>query len=271
MKFGNASWGFRELSLNQQLAITREMGLKYLELGIANAPKDIPLDVTGDVLRNVLAAYEKYGITLTHAATGNDFTSGDADLEKVKRVIDICANLGVEYLRIFSGFSPAEEVTGARWDTMINCLSKCAAYAKENNVTLTIETHGGVDAYDDGVVHFHSTSSHPESLYRMLNQLPVDVKINFDPANLYAVGMEHPEEVYEKIKDRVAVVHLKDFAKLLSGHIRPVACGEGGMDWKPILNALSDFHGVALFEYEIPEDIEEGSRRCQAFIMQNLR
>ena len=68
------------------------------------------------------------------------------------------------------------------------------------------------------------------------------------------------------MKDKVAVVHLKDFAPLPSGHIRPAACGESKMDWIAILSALKDFNGPALFEYENTEDIEEGSKRCLDYI-----
>lgn len=116
MIYGNASWGFHEMDLEEQLKITAKMELPILELGIANAPKDLPLDASDSELENVKSLYKKYGVKLMCAATGNDFTNGNSDdVEKVKRVIDICAKLGVKYLRIFAGFSPAAEVVGERW------------------------------------------------------------------------------------------------------------------------------------------------------------
>ncbi len=267
MILGNASWGFRETPLEKQLEITSDMGLSVLELGIANAPKDIPLDATDADLDKVKELYNKYGVELLCAATGNDFTTGDtADVAKIKRVTDICAYLGVKILRIFAGFSPAEEVVGERWDTMINCLKEVGAYAEVKGVTLTVETHGGVDGFDDGVLHFNSTSSKPELLYKMLGELPSYIKVNFDPANVRAVGTKNPETVYNEIKDRVAAVHLKDFANLPSGHLKPAACGEGDIDWAAVISALKDFDGPAMFEYENTEDIKEGSIRCYEHI-----
>ena len=59
MKFGNASWGFRETPLEEQLATTQSMGLKVLELGIANAPDDIPLSVSDEELKEVKRLYDK--------------------------------------------------------------------------------------------------------------------------------------------------------------------------------------------------------------------
>ena len=269
MEFGNAAWGFRELPLEEQLKITRGMGLGILELGIANAPGDLALSAGEAQIREVRNLYQSYGVRLRYGSTGNDFTTGDrTDLEKLKRGCELCHKLGIEYLRIFSGFSPVGEVTGERWDNMIACLKEADAYARTKGVYLVIETHGGVRSFADGVEHFMSTSSQPETLYRMLGELPDTVKVNFDPANLWAVGIQHPEEVYESCRERVAMVHLKDFAPLPSGHLRPAACGESRMDWKKILTALKDYEGAALFEYENPEDVAEGSRRCYEYIME---
>lgn len=271
MKFGNAAWGFRETPLKEQLKITHDMGLEYLELGIANAPGDIPLSASVYELEAVKSLYQTYHVKLTYASTGNDFTNGDTrDVEKVKRVIEICQKLGVKYLRIFSGFAPVEDVAGGRWDNMIACLCQTARYAAEHDVCPVIETHGGVRAFQDGVEHFMSTSSCPEALYRMLEELPDTVKLNFDPANLWAVGMAHPEEVYAACKERIAMVHLKDFAKLPSGHIRPTACGEGGMDWDCLLKGMKDYKGAVLFEYENAEDVKEGTMRCYEYIRKKM-
>ena len=267
MVFGNASWGFRETPLEEQLKITKDMGLDVLELGIANAPKDVPLSVSDEEISRVISLYDKYGMDLCCAATGNDFSNGDkTDVPKVKKVIDICEKMGVKYLRIFAGFSPVAEVTGERWENMIECLKEVAEYAKDKNVYLVVATHGGVNGFDDGVEHYLSTSAEENTLYKMMSELPENVKVNFDPANLWAVRNKHPENVFNNLKNRVAVTHLKDFAPLPSGHIKPAACGESDMDWTAILDALKEFDGPALFEYENIEDVEAGSRKCFEYI-----
>lgn len=266
MEFGNASWGFRETPLEEQLKITREMGLQYLELAIANAPMDLPLDADRAALAEVRELFEKYGVKLQYAATGNDFTTGGQDLEKVKKVVEICASLGVSCLRIFAGFSPVEEVTGFRWDNMIHCIREADQFASARGVSLAIETHGGVRSYEDGVSHFMSVTTLPKALFKMLGELPDRVKVTFDPANLRAVGIERPETVYEACRERVAMIHLKDFMRLPSGHLVPAAYGEGSMDWKSLWAALSDYKGIALFEYENPQDAADGLRRCLDYV-----
>ena len=54
MRFGNAAWGFRETPLEKQFEITRNMGLDILEVGIANAPDDIPLDVSEERIAEII-------------------------------------------------------------------------------------------------------------------------------------------------------------------------------------------------------------------------
>ena len=178
----------------------------------------------------------------------------------------MCAELGVKYLRVFAGFSPVEEVVGTRWDVMIECLTEVGNYSKYKGVTLAVETHGGVNGFDDGVEHFYSTSTKPEALKKMIEQIPENIFFNYDPANLYAVGIENPDEIYQLIKERVAYAHFKDFAPLPSGHILPAACGESNMDWNAILNGIGENDMIALFEYEIPDDLEDGLERCAKFI-----
>lgn len=272
MKFGNAAWGFRELPLEEQLKTTNQMGLRIHELGIANAPTDISLDASDNELENIKKLYKKYDIDLLCAATGNDFTVGNGDVEKVKKVTDICAKLGVKFLRIFAGFSPVKEVTGERWQVMIDSLNECAEHAKDKNIILAIETHGGVNNFENGEVeHFASTTTIAEILTKMLDELDSSVMFVYDPANLYAVGIERPNEIYKILKCRVGYVHLKDFKTMPSGHLKPAACGESDMDWKEILQGLGDFKGPMLFEYEIPEDLESGLQRSYEFIKRETK
>ncbi|MBQ8813071.1 MAG: sugar phosphate isomerase/epimerase [Lachnospiraceae bacterium] len=266
MIFGNAAWGLRETPLEEQLRITKDMGLKVLELGIANAPADVSMDVTDEELVKIKGLAAAYGVDIMCAATGNDFTVSAEDVGKVKRVVDICEKLGIRYLRIFAGFTALAEVTEAMHQRMLDALRVVCEYAEEKGVVPVIETHGGVNGFADGVEHFHSTTTDMESLRRMASSLPDNAKICFDPANLYAVGHTNPESFYVEFKDRIGYAHFKDFAKLPSGHLRPSYCGDSDMDWTAILAVMSDFEGPALFEYENVEDVEEGLKKSYAYI-----
>lgn len=269
MKFGNAAWGFRETPLEEQFKITADMGLSFLEIGIANAPDDMPLDVTNEKLLEIKVLAERYGINIFAAATGNDFTTGVEDIPKIKRVIDICNTLRIPYLRIFAGFTPLSDVTDDTFKMMIESLIVVCNYADENGVVPVIETHGGVNCYDDGVEHIMSTTTDIGTLKAIINKLPNNARICFDPANLYAVGIKQPELFYSEIKDKVAYAHFKDFEKLSSGHLKPSFCGDSDMNWDLILKSMEDFEGIAVFEYENVYDIKEGLEKSLKFIKEN--
>lgn len=270
-QLGAAAWGFRELQIEEQLILCKKLGLTFLEVGIANAPMDIPLNATVDDLNKIKELYQKYGILLSMAATGNDFTLNNEEevhkeIIKIKKVIEISSILGVKFLRIFAGFSHAEEVIGTRFEIMIKAITEVAEYARIKGVILAIETHGGVDVYEDGVVHYMSVSTEPEQLKYLIREIPSDVKFVFDAANLYAVGIKHPEDIYSMMKDRIAYMHFKDFVRMPSGHLLPGACGESDMDWGNFLKAVSDFTGPLLIEYEIPDRIEEGCQKSIQYL-----
>jgi sugar phosphate isomerase/epimerase len=273
MHLGLAAWGFRETPLEKQLEITRRLGLDLLELSIAGHHNDfLQIDASAHKIAEVINLFKSSRVSLSCASTGNDFTQPEkADnfkqLEFVKKVIDIASEVGAEKLRIFAGFSPVAEVVGDRWKVMIDCLTQTADYAVIRGITPAIETHGGVTATEYGVKHFYSTSSHPETLLKMLKELPESVKINFDPANLYAVGIKNPDEIYIKLKGRIAYAHLKDFVPVNgSDSLRPAACGESDMDWKKLMVAMADFSEPCLIEYENIEDIEDGCQRSLQFL-----
>lgn len=264
-RIGAAAWGFRELSLEEQLKLCKKLGFSCLELGIANAPRDVPVDAAEEQLKEIVKLYQSYGIELTCAATGNDFTLLDAEeikeqVEKVKKAIDICKTAGILYLRIFAGFSPVYEVIGERWEYMIQALNEAAAYAESQGVVLAIETHGGVNGFEDGVEHFASVSTETETLEKMLRELKESVMFVFDPANLAAAGHEELVAQYNLLKERIAYMHVKNFKLLPSGHLDPAAAENGILDWEKFLSESGFYTGAYLVEYEKTDTIEQGSR-----------
>jgi sugar phosphate isomerase/epimerase len=274
LQFGAASWGFRETPLERQLEITQALGLDELELGIAGHENDVlQLGATAETLMQVQALFAGHGIPLLHASTGNDFTQADeaaclASLEAVKRVSEIAAKLGARHLRIFAGFSPEEEVQGARWELMVRCLNEAVRYAAPLGLTLAVETHGGVKSVPGGVVHFDSTTTRPELIARLLCEVDKRATILFDPANLGAVGMSEGTilALYRTLRPRISALHLKDFKVVGSNALQPCACGEGKLDWEILMHEFREFSGVGFMEYENTEDIEAGLKRTLAAI-----
>ena len=265
MELGNAAWGLRETPLEQQLAITAAMGVPLLELSIAGYDRDfLQLDADDARIRAVRDLFDRFGIRRDCACTGNDFTGDDVDaqLAKVRRVIEIAAKLDVKLLRIFAGFASDSVVYGPRFDRMLDALRSAARHAAERGITLAVETHGGGTANGSALVHFASVTTRIDTWPEILK---TGVSINYDPANFAAAGGTDPVAFYTRFRDAVRYVHLKDF-RSVPGGVVPAACGEGRLDWPLLMETLRDYRGPALIEYEVPEDVEEGLRRSLEFL-----
>lgn len=263
-ELGLACWGMRELELRQQLELCARLGVRLTELDIANAPGGLSLACGAKELQQTARLFEAYGIPPRYAATGNDFTMADggevsAQIEKVRQVIEICEGLGIGFLRIFAGFSPAQEVTEERFGRMLDALETVCRYADSRKVRLVLELHGGVKPWGTGVTHFHSVSTRWDMAERLWREGPEELLFLLDPANLCAVG-EDPVRYYELLKGRIAYMHAKEFVRLSDGGLAPAACGAGTFDWKAFFENTGDFDGPVLIEYEQTQDVEEGMR-----------
>ncbi len=266
MKYGLAAWGLREESLENQLKITSALGLDLLEFSIANYDKDVLWPGAGDAeIEEVKAMFRKYGVRLECGCTGNDFTGDDVpeQVDKVKKVIDIASKLGIRYLRIFAGFSSDSTVIGEKFSAMLEALRTVSAYAAAKNITLCVETHGGVACLDNGaLVHFNSVTTRIDHWQEMVK---TGVSITYDPANLTAVGTACAPAFYRQFREYIPYIHLKDFRDVPGGVV-PAACGEGRLNWQKLMEELKDFDGPAMIEYELPEDVRDGMKRSLDFL-----
>ena len=261
-EIGAAAWGLRLNPLKEQFAICRDLGLTQLELQIANAEGDyLQIGAGEKEFAQVREWSREYGIGIRCAATGNDFSNDDYrdQVTKVKTAIMIAAGCGCEFLRIFAGFNSDSIMHGARLDNMLASLKECAEFAKLHKITLVVETHGGVNDLGNGaIMHVASITTRANTWQPILD---TGCKMLYDPANLDAAGQADPIAFYHKFANSIAVIHLKDF-KVVPGGWRPAACGEGGLDYPALMDAIHDFTGPVLLEYELPEDIIDGFRRC---------
>ena len=271
MNYGLAAWGLRLTPLRDQLDMTKRIGVRHLELGIAGFRNDLlQADSPPCAVDTVRDLFRSADLEPFCAATGNDFTLEKENevrqsLDQTLASLKLADMLGIRYLRIFAGFSPVAEVAGKRYDLLTECLKKVYDEAKKTQVLPVVETHGGVEELADGTVrHFASISTEDDTLERLLNDVP-DMKLNFDPANLHVLGKDIVA-FYRRYREKIAYVHLKDFVRKGMGWY-PAACGEGNMDWTGLLAEMRSFEGPALLEYEIPADAERGFADSLKFLL----
>lgn len=116
-------------------------------------------------------------------------------------------------------------------DTFIRNLAPVAEEAEKRGVTLAIEP-----------VWNHIVWNPDRALEVIRSIGSRNLRIIFDPVNL--LSMENVEdrervigEAMDKLCDRIAMVHLKDFARE-NGKLKSVAAGTGEMDYSDILSFL---------------------------------
>lgn len=187
-------------------------------------------------------------------------------VESVKEGIDTAVKLGTSRLRVFGGSTniPQGIRKEDRLDIIIECFGKCIDYAKDRNITMVLENHGGVPVTSDELLKvIHSIDS------------PY-LKVNFDIGNFLSSGGENPINAAEKLYPFVDFVHAKDLAEVNSGDKKYEACvtGEGIVPIKECLQLLKQkgYDGYVSLEYEAwsQQESMEGVKRSLNYLKKVL-
>ncbi|MCI9337201.1 MAG: sugar phosphate isomerase/epimerase [Lachnospiraceae bacterium] len=233
MKYDKISGFADEIAedVDTQFGVLRKLGIGYFE------PRGIDGKNIADLSDSEVAALkekmEREGISVSSIGSpigkirlDEDF---EAHFERFRRVVEIAQMLDARYIRMFSFYRPAGENAG-EWtakerEEVINRLRRMIAHAKEQNVVLLHENEK--DIYGD-------TAERCEDLMREL--ACEHFRAVFDPANFVQCGQD-TKEAYEKLKDFVSYVHIKD-AFMKDGSVVPAGSGDGNVEY--ILKSLFD-------------------------------
>jgi len=271
IEIGCGEWGFRNLPMREHFEIARDFNFQWLEFGIGG-------DQTGRLSEfpesNEIAEFkelnEEFGIETPFCCIENDFTLADENdhmemLEKSRKQIQAAADCGAKQVRLFAGFTPVENVSSDIWDRMIKAFWDADQLCETLGLTIAIETHGGITFDEDEAAHhFNSVSTDPESLTRLMEQLPSRVGFNYDPGNIKAVRPEDKKCCLDLINDRINYCHLKDWTRKGEGWVA-VAIGDDDLDYGPIFENMK-YDGVCLIEYEPLHDSQDGIRRSLDYL-----
>jgi sugar phosphate isomerase/epimerase len=182
-------------------------------------------------------------------------------VEKTKKIIDLAKEFGAKVVTTHIGVIP-DDKSDPQYKVMLDALTECGLYAKENGVTLAIET-GPEKA---------------KTLLSFIEDTKGGVGVNLDPANFTMVtGQDAVEAVYI-LRDHIVHTHAKDgimidknqvpkdvyHAFALGGVDALNACdgfkelplGEGAVDFPAYIAALKDigYDGYLTIEREAGED-----------------
>ena len=271
IEIGCGEWGFRNLPMREHFEIASDFDFKWLEFGIGG-------DQTGRLsefpepneIAELKELNDEFGIETPFCCIENDFTLADENdhkemLDKSKKQIQAAADCGAKQVRLFAGFTPAENVNSDIWDRMIKAFWDADQLCETLGLTIAIETHGGITFdKDEAAHHFNSVSTDPESLIRLMDQLPPRVGFNYDPGNIKAVRPEDKKCCLDLINDRINYCHLKDWTRKGEGWVA-VAIGDDDLDYGPIFQKMK-YDGVCLIEYEPLHDSRDGIRRSLDYL-----
>jgi sugar phosphate isomerase/epimerase len=197
-----------------------------------------------------MPAYGQYTITgpmtvlgPTPVLTG---ASKKARIDDIKGLIDLCAEVGAEYMISESGGDPNKP---EQWKDLLEWMNELVDYAEKQKVVIAMENTR---------VCLVNTE---DALLRIIQEVDSKhLKACYDPANDYYPGKDLPKAV-KKLKGHMGITHAKDtvYGPLEYGmhpdgtwHNPPI--GQGQVPWTLVLDAYKEigFDGYFVIEYSYP-------------------
>jgi sugar phosphate isomerase/epimerase len=268
---GCGEWGFRNRPMAEWFDLAAGFGFKHLEFGIGGGqPGRLPETPTAGDVAAFRKLADRHGVTTHYCCLENDFTRPDAgeqeaNVRKVLAQLPAAADCGAQVVRLFAGFTPADEMTEAIWARLIDALATSAVAAAGRGMRIAIETHGAISTLPDGsLAHRHTVSTRRDCLARLVREMPPEVAFNFDPGNLKAADPTDRRYAADLLAGRIIYCHMKDWRRTGNGW---VACapGDDDLDYAPLL-PIPGFDGVYLIEYEPLEDTVDGIQRSLSYL-----
>jgi sugar phosphate isomerase/epimerase len=219
-ELGLASYSLRKFKLEETLAMTKRVGLKY----ICFKSFHLALDSTPEQIKEVVAKVKKAGLIL--------YGGGVIPMNKepaVHRAFDYAKAAG---MKVIVGV-PAPEL-----------LTLVDKKVRQYNIKVAIHNHGPGD----------KTYPTPASAYEKIKNLDKRIGLCMDIGHTKRYGV-NPSVSAEKYADRLLDVHIKDVtAATVKGH--GVEAGRGVIDIPRFLRTLIkiNYAGIVSFEYEKDAD-----------------
>lgn len=259
MKIAVINSSFRK-PFRTTLKLAEKMGITGIQINL-NGSFDVD-KMTDKKIEKVQALLHKRNIEITAFCGdmgGHGFMRADENKMKVpktKRMVDLAKKMNVKVITTHIGIIP-EDHNNPVYQTLKAAMNEIGAYARENNVTLAIETG-------------------PETaptLLSFIEELDGGVGVNLDPANFVMVTGQDPVQAVHMLGKYIVHTHAKDGVRLRAcdpqevyGSIDPnqthavpstpvfeeTPLGEGSVDWDAYLGALTQagFDGYLTIERE---------------------
>jgi len=252
-------WGQHTLDLTSFIQKAAALGYSAVEL-MGKRPHLSPLDLDSGKLDRIKQCAKDNGIQVATIAGYTDFTGGgraaevpfvEMQLAYVRELARIAQRLGARIVRVFTGYSTAEEECQRDWQKCILAIRECAALAASYGVYLGVQNHHDTALSSEAYVEFLDEVNHP------------NCKAMFDPwvpalqgEDLFACARTlAPRMVQTTVAD---YVRLRRWAyqpglvnyRTLPDMVRAVPLGEGFVDLRSFFKGLraGGFDGYVAYE-----------------------
>jgi sugar phosphate isomerase/epimerase len=243
VKLSVSTWAFNDKTREVALEKIGAFGVEGVEI-IAHAPCfHVHTDFTDELVGYVKGLLAAHKLEISAISPATEFLQFDeagmeAQLEHMRKVVDLCARLGADHARIFAGGRVPEDRSRQEClRVVIHGLQESVKIAEAKGIKISVENHGQFGGIYElfkpvmDAVPALGITLHTNRLARMDNYL--DYIREFAP--------------------RVMHTHLNDSAVASGEGERPspVALGEGALDVPAILQILQDagYSGYWNLEY----------------------
>jgi sugar phosphate isomerase/epimerase len=161
-----------------------------------------------------------------------------ANVDELRRYVDLAAEVGASYVRTFLGeLPPATKPDRGIYETMADCLIAALEHTDSTGVKIAVEPHDDF-VRSSTIVPILSRISHPA------------LRVIWDIGNAFAAG-EEPAEGFALLKDRLAYVQVKD-GKGRDPNWQLCSLGAGDVPLGQAFELLlaNDFQGAFSVEWE---------------------
>ena len=275
MKIGLSSYSLLqaldrgEMSIIDAIQWVADQGGEHIEIvpDLGFSLKDNPKLI--DEIRKTAAEVE---IDISNYAIGANFITETedefrAEIDRVKKEVDIANRLGVKFMRHDVASRPIPETTIKNFEKdlpqLVLACQEIADYANGYGITTSVENHG----------FYIQASDRVQSLINHVDR--PNFKTTLDVGNFLCVD-EDPVAAVKNNMPYASIVHIKDFlyrpAHLYPGegwiqttfgnYLRGTIVGHGDLKMREIIKAIEDsgYDGYISIEFEGMEECKQASK-----------
>jgi sugar phosphate isomerase/epimerase len=239
---GNPEWSF-----DKTLAEAKRLGFDAIDIrGIDGKMRAEEIEIFGyGKMQDTRRKVEEAGLKICcfgTSASFHDESKLESALEETKAAIDLCAAMGIPYVRVFGndvpdGCTPEEEAKVLA--TIARGIQLACDYAKGTSVKVLLEIHGTINTIEraQGIA---------------LQVRGENFGILWDVAHSDKIYKDEFEKFYRAIRPWVCHIHLKDHIRIDTKATKLVSTGEGEIPLAAIIKMLlaDGYDGYFALEWE---------------------